>query len=134
MSEHDNKITSSELDAFRSDGVIQTRSIVLSGTVGAGAEYSQTATSFQLPDLDFYQILFDNSAYSPSKFRDLELEGGTFVLETTNPSELNVWFEVVLTADTLTITAKLFNPYAFSVDLQSTTLNFRFVAYDSTLL
>jgi hypothetical protein len=125
---------SSDLDAFRSDGVIQTRSVTFSGVVGAGMVQSKTTSTFTLANLDFYQVLFDNSFYHSGKYRDMSLEGGTFVLENTSPVELSVWFEPKINGNTLTITAKLFNPADYDVTLQTTTLNFRFVPYDSTLL
>lgn len=134
MSSYDDRMFSSDLDAFRSDGVVQTRSITMSGMVGAGAEYSQTTSAFTLTDMDFYQILFDNSHYHSGKFRDLTLENGTYILENTSPLELSAWFEPKLNGNDLTITLKLFNPSAIPVTLQSTTINFRFIAYDSTLL
>lgn len=134
MSSYANRIFSSDLDAFRSDGVIQTRSITFSGSVAGGATATRTATAFTLTNLDFYQVLFDNSVYSSGKWRDMELEGGTLVHETTTPSDLSAWFTPVISGNNLTITVTLFNPNAGSVTLQSTTINFRFVAYDSTLL
>lgn len=134
MSSYDDRMFSSDLDAYRSDGNVQTRSITFSGTVLAGQVSSQTTSSFTLSNLDFYQLLFDNSYYHSGKYRDIALENGTFVLENTSPSPLNAWFEPKINGNSLTVTAKLFNPYAYDVAVQSTTLNFRFVAYDSTLL
>lgn len=134
MSQYSDRMFSSDLDAYRSDGVVQVRSVTFTGTVAAGAISTQTATSFTLTNLDFYQILFDNSVYSPTKYRDVNLEGGTMIHETTSPSDLTAWFETKVNGNTLTISAKLFNPYSMTITLQDTTINFRFVAYDSTLL
>ena len=134
MSDYDNRMFSSDLDAFRSDGVVQTRSVIMSGTVAAGAEYSQTTSAFTLTNMDFYQLLYDNSYHHSGKYRDVTLEGGTFIHENTDGGELNAWFEPKLNGNSLTITVKLFNPQAYPLSLQSTTINFEFVAYDSTLL
>lgn len=131
---YSNRLVSSDLDAYRSDGVIQTRSITFSGSVGAGATKTVTATAFNLTDMDFHQILFDNSVHSPSKYRDINLEWGTFITESTFGSELVAYFSPYISGSTLTISATLFNPYASSITLTSTTINFRFIAYDSTLL
>ena len=107
----------------------------MSGSVAGGAEYSQTTSTFTLSNIDFYQIQFDNSVYHSGKYRDVTLESrGTFVHETTLGSDLNAFFTPKINGNNLTITATLFNPNAGSITLQSTTINFRFVPYDSTLL
>lgn len=134
MSDYDNRGYSTDLDAFRSDGNVQTRSVTFSGTLAAGSVQSKTTAIFTLSGLDFYQLLFDNSYYHSGKYRDMSLEDGTNVLETTSSTPLYVGFEPKVSGNDLIITAKLFNPYADDVSLQSTTINFRFVTYDSTLL
>jgi len=134
MSSYTDRLFSSDLDAYRTDGNIQTRSVTFSGTLAAGAQTSQTTTAFTLSDLDFHQLLFDNSVYSSGKFRDVTLEGGTLIHETTAGSDLSAWFEPKVNNGSLTIKVNLFNPSASNVTLQSTTIDFRFVPYDSTLL
>lgn len=134
MSSYANRLFSSDLDAYRSDGNIQTRSVTFSGSIGAGAQITRTTSDFTLSDVDFYQLLFDNSVYSSGKFRDVNLEGGTLIHETTGGSDLSAWFQPKVNNGVLTVTVNLFNPNAGSLTLQSTTINFRFVPYDSTLL
>lgn len=134
MSDYANRMFSSDLDAYRSDGEEQSRSIIFDGTVGAGDEKSVQAVPLAYDDQDFHQISFDNSVYSSGKFRDVSLESGTMVHETTRDSDLVVEFEVKLNGDNLVISGKLFNLYDETITLQSTTINFKIVAYDSTLL
>jgi hypothetical protein len=134
VSAYDNIMASTDLDTYRSDGEIHTRSVTFSGSLAGGAEIVQTTSAYTLTDQDFNQVSFDNSFYSSGKFRDIALEYGTYVLETTTSTPLIVIFEPQITGDSMTIRCVLKNPYSGSVDLQSTTINFRFTAYDSTLL
>lgn len=124
---------STDLDAYRSSGIIQTSSLVFSGSVAAGGEKVVSAT-FDLVNQDFHQIMFDNSVYSPGKFRDIATEWGTYIHESTRDSELTINFDSKISGNTLTIQGKIFNLYDESVTLDSTTVGLRFVPYDSTLL
>lgn len=133
MSLYSNRMLSSDLDFYRSDGQVQTRSVVISGNVGAGSQATWTSSAFTLTDQDFQQIMFDNSVYHSGKWRDIH-EETTFVLDTSSGSEFGVGFEPKINGNSLTIVCKLLNTTASTLTLQSTTINFRFVAYDSTLL
>lgn len=134
MGAYDNRMVSSDLDSYRSDGAVHLRSVTFSGTLGAGAETTRTTAAYTLTDQDFQQILFDNSKYSSGKFRDIALEYGTYLYETTSSTEIITTFEPRITGDSMTIRCVLKNPYDYDIDLESITINFRFVAYDSTLL
>ncbi len=134
MSDYDNRMFSSDLDAYRSDGVVYTDSITFSGNLGASASLTETSTGITITDLDFYQLLFDNSDKHSGKYRDIQLEDGTLVLETTHNSELTVRLTMVITGDVLQVEGTILNAYAGTVALTTTTINFRLVAYDSTLL
>ena len=130
---YENILFSSDLDAFRSNGEEYTASITFSGTLGGGTTQTQT-TSITVDAPDFYQVLYDNSIQHSGGYRDMSLEDVTFVVETTTPIELSAQLSVSISGDTVTFTGIVFNAISSSVSLQTTTINFRFIAYESTLI
>lgn len=134
MTDYSNILTSTDLDAYRSDGVIYNDSLTFSGTLGGSDSQVKTTTGFTIPNIDFYQLLFDNSQKHSGKWRDMNLESRTLILETTSSSELTALIQSTISDNVLTVKAEVFNAYSTSVTLQTTTLNFRFVGYDTTIL
>lgn len=131
MSGYDESLINSDLDAFKHEGVVRTAAVTLSGSLGAGARTTQTAT-LTIPNPDFSQFLFDNDQKHSGKFKNLSLEGITMVNETTSPSELTCGLNVSISGDQVVLSATLFNPYSGSVNLQTTTINFRYIPYEAT--
>lgn len=132
MSQYDNSLIDSDLDAFKNSGVIQTASITFSGNVAAGAQVDRTSTPFSLAEADLAQILFDNSAKHSGKFKNLQLVPFTMVLENTFASELGVDLRTVVSNGQIYVVGSLFNPYSSVIALQSTTINFRFIPFEAT--
>jgi hypothetical protein len=132
MSQYDDKLIDSDLDAFKNSGAIQTASLNFGGSVGAGSEMVRTA-QLVLPSIDFYQILFDSSTKHSGKFKSMQIGPYTLVHESTRDSELGVDLTVIVTGNIITIRGSLFNPYDTSVNLDSTTLNFRYIPYEATI-
>lgn len=136
MSVYDNRITSSDLDAFRSDGTVQTLSIEFTGIIGAGSTQTKETAWYTLTDMDFSQVFFENNQKHSGKWRDLSKEDVTFVLETTGSTNLSagLYSEIDAVNDRIRFIGKLFNAYINNRALETTIITFRFVAYDSTLL
>lgn len=133
MSKYDKHLLNSDLDAFKNSGVIQTASLTFSGTLGGGAIMTQTSGAITVPSPDLMSIFFDNSVQHSGKFKNLSLEtGSSAVNETTTPGILFAVIDAQVSGNTIQMVAKLFNPYATPVNLQSTTFNFRFVPYEAT--
>lgn len=135
MSSYDNRMFSSDLDAYRSDGNIDTSlSMTFTGTLSGGSTQTKTTAWFTLPDLDFNQIFYDNNQKHPNKWRDFTKEPLTGVRETSTPSELGAYMRTEIQENQMRFVGVVFNPYVASRTLQTTVITFRIVAYDSTLL
>ena len=133
MSDYDNVMISSDLDAFKNSGSIQTAALVFGGSIGAGAEIDQTAVLTLTEAPDFYEILFDSSTKHSGVFKSMRIGPYTLVHESTRDSELGVDLTVIVSGNTITIKGALFNPYDTAVTLDTTTLNFRYIPYESTI-
>ncbi len=131
MSDYDGRIFSSDLDAFKHSGTIQTESMTISGTIAQGAEKEVFSGEFTLSGQDLNEITFDNSQKHSGKWHGLT-ESRTFVRETTTNTDLIFVLTTVVTGTTLKIRAWTMNPYAMSITLQSTVINFRYVPYETT--
>lgn len=129
MSQYDDQIFNSDLDAFKTSGAIKVGSIVLSGNLAGGSTTTFTET-FSVANLDLFEILFDSSTKHSGKYRSAKLERYTLIYETTNASELTALLEISVSGNTVTIGARLFNSYAATVTLQTTTLNIRLIPYE----
>jgi hypothetical protein len=127
-----NRQFSSDLSAFRSDGIVYTGSITFSGTIAVGGSITVDSATISVANLDYYKLQYDNSIYSPGKFRDVEMEFQTSVSETTTPSVLTAIMTVLLSGNDLKLRGVMLNPYSSVITLQTTTINFRVVAYDAT--
>jgi len=127
-----NDVFNSDLDAFKQSG-IQTASVTFSGSVAAGGEVVLTTSPLTLNNLDFSQILFDNSFYHPGRYRNMALENATMINETTRGSQLQCNVAQVVNGNTIQLTATLFNPYDGAVTLSTTTINFLYIPYQATL-
>lgn len=125
-------IFNSDLDAFKQSGP-QTTSITFSGTLGAGQEMNLFSPSLTINGLDFSEVFFDNSFYHSGKYRILSLENATMVNETTNASQLQCNVGMKITGNQIQMTGTLFNPYSVAVNLSTTTINFIYYPYQSTL-
>jgi hypothetical protein len=132
MSIYDEALINSDLDAFKNSGAIQTASATLSGNLGAGQRVTATTTPITVTSPDFAQFLFDNSQKHSGKFKNIVLEQYTMVYESTNLSELTCELAIIITGTQVSFSASLFNPYAVTVALQSTTINFRYIPYEAT--
>lgn len=136
MTVYDNRLLSSDLDAFRSDGTEQLLDITFSGNISGGGTQTQTTSWYDLTDMDFSQVLYENSRRGAGEWRELAKEDVTNVLETTGSTYLSagLYAEVDSANERIRFHGIVFNAYAGVRALQSTTITFRFVAYDSTLL
>lgn len=132
MSIYDNNLMNSDLDAFKNSGTIQAASATLSGNLGAGQRLTVTTTPITVTSPDFAQFLFDSSTKHSGKFKNIVLEQVTMVYESTNLSELTCELAIIITGTQVSFSASLFNPYAITVALQSTTINFRYIPYEAT--
>lgn len=133
MTDYSNKLIDSDLDAFKNSGAIVNASLTFSGSVGAGAEQVQ-ATTITLADVpDFYEILFDSSTKHSGKFKSLRIAPFSLIHESTRDSELGVDLTVIVAGNTITIRGSLFSPYDAPVTLDTTTFNFRYIPYESTI-
>lgn len=134
MTDYSSRLTSSDLDAFRSDGIEYTDTLTLSGTLAGSSTVTATGAGIVMPNLDFYQVTYENIITHSGKWRDIALEPVTTLNETTFGSDISAFLTVTVANGVLTVRAIALNPYGSSVALQSTTINIRVVAYDSTLL
>jgi hypothetical protein len=125
-------IFNSDLDAFKQSG-IKTGSVTFSGVVGAGQEIDLATSPLAVDGLDFSQVLFDNSYYHSGRYRNLSLENATMINEVTNGSQLQANVGMKVVGNQIQLTAQLFNPYAVAVTLSTTTINFIYIPYQSTL-
>lgn len=125
-------IFNSDLDTFKQKG-FETVSVTFAGVLGAGAQKNLNSEPISIDSLDFTQILFDNSYYHPGRFRNLSLENATMVLETTNGSELQCNVNQLVSGNTITMQAVMFNPYSVAVNLQPTTITFIYIPYQATI-
>lgn len=132
MSIYDDNIFNSDLDTFKQSGIRAT-SVTFSGVLGAGAELVLNSDTLELDNLDFTQVLFDNGYYHPGRYRNLALENATMVLETTFGSELQCNVNQLVSNNTVTFQARIFNPYSSAVNLQSTTITFLYTPYQATI-
>lgn len=133
MSDYDDRISSSDLDAFKHAGEIQTVSMTISGTVAGGAEKEVVSSGITLDGLDFNEIVFDNSSKHSGKFHNIN-ERITFVLDTTSSVDFSFDLESrISTAGVLSFRAHMLNTTASTLSLQTTTLNFRYVPYEATI-
>jgi hypothetical protein len=130
---YDHTMIDSDLDAFKNSGVVKTGSITFAGSIGAGAEMSLNAAVFSVTDLDFSEIMFDNSVQHSGKFKSMRLVPFSMVHESTRDSYLGIDLRVIVVGDTITLGGSLFNPYDAPVSLDSTTINFRYIPYEATL-
>lgn len=133
MSKYDKDIFNSDLDAFKHSLDPQTASVTFSGTMGAGAEIDLATTPITVDNLDFSQVLFDNSYYHNGRYRNLSLENATMVNETTNGSQLQCNVGMKVNGNQIQLTATLQNPYSVAVNLSTTTIHFLYIPYQSTL-
>lgn len=131
MSKPDKIIIDSDLDAYKNAGQIKTASLTISGTLGAGAAASWT-TSLTATSPDMGQMLFDNSIQHFGRFKSMTLVPYTMVDETTNNSLLLAIITQIINGNDITIKADVTNPYAGAVNLQTTTLNFRYIPFEAT--
>lgn len=132
MSVYDNSLTNSDLDAFKNSGEVQTASVTFSGNLGAGLRSTLTSTPLAVTSPDFAQFLFDNSQKHSGKFKNIMLERYTMVRESTSLSELVCELAIISTGTLVSFSASLFNPYAITVALQTTTINFKYIPYEAT--
>lgn len=126
-------ILSSDYDAFKYSGVRQTTSLTLSGTLAASSTLTASSSTFTVADIDYGQIMYDNSIYHPGLYHNIN-EGRTFVFETTLFSDLTIIINTVVTSTTIRFDATVTNPYSSDVTILSTTLNFSFVPYEATIV
>jgi hypothetical protein len=124
---------SSDQWAYKNNGEILTTSLNFDGSVGAGAFMTRTTTITPGYVMDHFKLLYDNSVYSSGKFRDITIEPSTAGQDTTSPGELAIDLSVAVTSTAITITGRIFNPYVGSVNIGSTTLNFRYIPYIDTI-
>lgn len=134
MSQYDNMIHSSDLDAFKNSGVIKTASITFSGSVGAGARQNQTTGVIAVDNPDYYQLLFDNSVQHSGKYKNVAMEQGrTAIHETTVGSDLIIEITAVITTAGIEIKGTMFNPYGSTISLNAVTLHFIYMPYEATI-
>jgi hypothetical protein len=132
MNIYSGQTTNSDVDAFKNSGVIQSASVTFSGVLTSGQMITLQTTPITATSPDFAQFLFENSAKHSGKFKNIAMEGITMVFESTNGSELACDLNVIISGDQIKFSATLFNPYAISVNLQTTTLTFRYIPYEAT--
>src|SRR5690349_233166 len=111
MTDYSKVMISSDLDAFKNSGAIQTAALNFSGSVGAGQEIVRT-TVLTVPTVDFYQILFDSSTKHSGRFKSMQIGPYSLIFESTNGSELSVDLTVIVSGNQITIRGSLFNPYS----------------------
>ena len=132
MSEYDSRLTSSDLDAFKNSGAIQTASMTISGSVAAGGSKEVFSSEIVLSGMDFNEVVFDNSYYHSGKWHNLN-EGGTDIFDSTFGIPFFFSLESKLTGSTLIVRAYMLNTTASVLALATTVLNFRYVPYEATL-
>jgi len=131
MSDYDNKVFDSDLDAFKIPSAMQEMTLTLQGTVGSNGIW-EDRDSFEVADTDFGMILFDNSLYHPGKYKDVKIELATTVRDTTTPSYLPANIYIKVSGSTITIGAEAINPYAYSATIDSVDLNIKYIPYQGT--
>lgn len=133
MTDIDNVLHSTDLDAFKFSDT-EFGSVTFSGTLAASAQLTVQTDLIPVSGGDFSQILFDNSVNHPGKYKDVSLEEPlTLVHESTRNSELSVELYLNIGSTGTIIGAIIFNPYNVPVSLDSTTLHFIIVPYQSTI-
>lgn len=136
MSDYDNRNHSSDLDAYKwLDDTLAT-SISVSGTLAAassvGEEYYDSGTlTLPYSGGDFRVWVYDNSYYHSGEFRKGQL---TFIEETTIGSPLAAPILAIVDGDTIKFRLRLLNPYGFTVNLVTTTINIKVLVYDATVI
>ena len=133
MSDYDNRILSSDVDAFKHSGEIQTVAMVISGNVAAGGEKTVTSEGITVDNLDFYEVTFDNSAKHSGKYHSLN-EGLTFVRDTSSGTDFTFALQALVSGSTMSFSAYVLNTTASILTLQTTTINFRYVPYEATIV
>lgn len=134
MSIYDDLIMTSDLDTYKNSGQILTDSLTFSGVLAGAGSQTQSTSPITVSNLDYLQILFDNSIQHSGKFKSLSLENGlTMIHETTTPSDIVIKMSVIVSGSTIQVTGIIINPYAGAVNLQSTTINLRYIPYEATI-
>jgi len=121
----------SDLDAYKNAGQIKTASLTISGTLGGGAAASWT-TSLTATSPDMGQMIFDNSIQHFGRYKSMQLVPYTMINETTNGSLLSGIITQIINGNNITIKVDMMNPYSGAVNLQTTTLNFRYIPFEAT--
>ena len=135
MTDYSNKLYTSDLDAYRSDGNVDTSlSITFSGTIAASGSATYTSGYFSMTNLDFNEILYDNSIKHSGRYRNFLLEPETMVKDNTSGTEFTAYMYAQIISGQMRFVASILNTTASTLTLQTTVVNFRIVGYDSTLL
>lgn len=131
MSRYDNVTFTTNLNAFKHSGV-ETTSLTVSGTLAGSGSATFTSGTITVTNPDHTQTTFDNSRKHSGRYRTLVTDKNTLILETTNNSELTGRVYAEIDGSSVSFALKLLNPNSGNVALQSTTINFRVVPYEST--
>lgn len=126
-----NQIFNSDLDTFKNPMGYQEGMLSISGTVASNGIFEDNVT-FTVDNPDFFLTLFDNSLYHSGKYKDIKLELATLLRDTTTPSYLVANFYTKISGNTITVGAEAFNPYGYSVTIDSVDINIVLVPYQKT--
>lgn len=133
MSLYDNQVISSDLDAFKNSGVVLTGSIIINDVIVAAGQLT-SEISFNIPDgCDLAQIMYDNSYYHPSKFRDITKNIYTSLRDSTSPGgDGSCYLYTKVQSNKLIVGVWVNNPYSSALTVGPTTYNFILIPYETT--
>lgn len=133
MSDYDNQITSSDLDAFKHSGALET-DLVVSGNLSSGQQKTYSTSTIEVTDPDYGQFYFDHSDLHEGKFRNLSVDRVAHIYDETNGNYgLILSMEVEVETDGVRFIGKILNPYATPITVRTTTITFRYVPYEDTV-
>lgn len=132
MDNYQKDIFNSDLDAFKQSGIL-TGSFTFAGSIGAGAQVNLATNPITIDELDYAQVLFDNSYYHGGRYRNMSLENATMINEVTRGSQLQCNVGLLVNGNIIQMTGILFNPYDTAVTLSTTTINFLYIPYQATI-
>lgn len=133
MSDYDNRNYSTDLDTYKHAGNgILTTTISVSGSVAGSSDATFQSSSVPITDNDYGVTMYDNSRRHSGKYKILDQEGSTFIFETTFSSYVQCRITYLVTGSSIRFKLYVLNPYSSSISLQATTINLRYISYEST--
>lgn len=127
-------LSSSDYDAFKNSGAIQTRTINIADTLAGGEAYEKRAQPVIVDNPDILVVLYDNSVYHSGKYKPVSTDEGTGMPDDTTiggNGSGSVFIEI--DGNEVTVGFRTFNPYAAALVIGPVSYHFRFIPYETTI-